>query len=274
VPVTDGRDATDALSGIDPAGYEMQVSSDGGTTWSAPAPDRDGAFPVAAEGVTLVRFRAHDRAGNAGAWSAVPALVRIDRTAPAAPSVSGAPAGWTSAALVHLVVAGEDALEHQVSRDGGATWSAPVAGAGVDVTDEGTTLVRARACDPAGNCSDWSAAAAVALDRTPPTAPPGVTGGDGGNPSCFESNVTEVTFTALPATDAGSGIDHYVWKLSRFSDTPLPLNGTAQSVRLTYSMINLAVRIRFAAVDAAGNVGPWSDGTLPGANLCLVPPPV
>lgn len=274
VTVIDGRDATDALSGIDPTGYEVQVSADGGTTWSRPALDADGTLLVADEGVRLVRFRAHDEAGNAGEWSPVPALVRIDRTAPVTPVISGAPDGWSSAALVHLTIAGDDALEHQESLDGGTTWSQPVAGAGIDVTGEGTTLVRARACDAAGNCSDWSATAAVALDRTPPTAPPGVAGGDGGNPSCFESSISEVTFTAAPATDAGSGIDHYIWRLSRFSDTPLPLTGASQSVRLTYPTISLSVRIRFAAVDEAGNTGPWSDGTLSGANVCLAPPGV
>jgi hypothetical protein len=43
-------------------------------------------------------------------------------------------------------------------------------------------------------------------------------------------------------------------------------------VHLTYNEVKLSVRIRFAAVDAAGNVGPWSDGTRAGANICLVPP--
>ena len=137
---------------------------------------------------------------------------------------------------------------------------------------EGETLVRGRACDVAGNCSAWSQPVAVWIDRTAPSAPVGVTGGDGGDPSCLYQETQQVTFAALPATDPGSGVDHYVWKLNRFNENSLALHGTGAVVHLTYTQAMLGIRIRFAAIDAAGNVGPWSDGTQAGANICLVPP--
>ena len=248
---------------------EHQRSTDGGASWDVSGSGTQ--VDVTDEGETLVRARACDQAGNCSAWSA-PAVVRIDRTAPGVPDVSGAPIGWTNAAAVSLAIAGADDVEHQESIDGGGTWSASQQGTAVEVTAEGETLVRGRACDVAGNCSAWSQPAAVRIDRTAPTAPVGVTGGDGGDPSCLYQETQQVTFAALAATDAGSGVDHYVWKLNRFNESPLALNGTGSVVHLTYADVMLSVRIRFAAVDAAGNVGPWSDGTQAGANICLLPP--
>jgi hypothetical protein len=163
-------------------------------------------------------------------------------------------------------------VEHQASLDNGTTWSAAEQGTNVEVTGEGETLVRARACDEAGNCSPWSGSVAVRIDRTAPSAPAGVMGGDGGDPSCLYQETQQVTFEALASTDAASGVDRYVWKLARFNESPLPLSGTGSVVHLSYGQVMLSVRIRFAAVDAAGNVGPWSDGTQPGSNICLFPP--
>lgn len=81
--------ATDEGSGV--AGYQWRTSTDGGRSWSDPAPG-DGV-DVSAEGETLVQFRALDAAGNAGAWApehvpgmpAADATVRIDRTPPPPP---------------------------------------------------------------------------------------------------------------------------------------------------------------------------------------------
>jgi hypothetical protein len=248
---------------------ERQRSTDGGATWAEVG--SGGQVEVTDEGETLVRARACDEAGNCSAWSQ-PVVVRIDRTAPAVPDVTGAPSGWTNAAAVSLAIAGTDAVEHQTSIDGGTTWSAAEQGAVVEVTSEGETLARAHTCDEAGNCSAWSRPVAVRIDRTAPSAPAAVTGGDGGDPSCLYQETQQVTFAALAATDPGSGIDHYVWKLNRFNESPLALGGTGSVVHLTYGQVMLSVRIRFAAVDAAGNIGPWSDGKQPGSNICLFPP--
>jgi hypothetical protein len=255
-----------AIAGSDV--LEHQLSTDGGLTWTWP--QAGATADVTAEGETLVRARACDAAGNCSVWSG-PVAVRIDRTAPGVPAISGAPDGWTSAAEVVLAIAGDAALDHQESADGGATWSPAGGGATVDVTAEGQTLVRARSCDQAGNCSTWSEPVRVRIDRTPPTAPLTVTGGDGGDPSCLYTETQDVVFAVAGATDDGAGVDHYVWRLNRFNETPLAVGGQGSTVHLTYAQAMLSVRIRFAAVDAAGNVGPWSDGTLPGANICLFP---
>ena len=248
---------------------EHQRSTDGGASWDASGSGTQ--VDVTDEGETLVRARACDQAGNCSAWSE-PAVVRIDRAAPGVPIVSGAPIGWTNAAAVSLAITGTDDVEHQESIDDGGTWAASQQGTAVEVAAEGETLVRGRACDVAGNCSAWSQPVAVWIDRTAPSAPVGVTGGDGGDPSCLYQETQQVTFAALPATDPGSGVDHYVWKLNRFNENSLALHGTGAVVHLTYTQAMLRIRIRFAAIDAAGNVGPWSDGTQAGANICLVPP--
>ncbi|MFN8121543.1 MAG: PKD domain-containing protein [Thermoleophilia bacterium] len=68
--------------------------------------------------------------------------------------------------------------EHRISTDGGATWSAPAAGASFTATAEGETLVQFRFLDGAGNPSAWgpgatppTGAATIRLDRTNPPDP-------------------------------------------------------------------------------------------------------
>ena len=66
--------------------------------------------------------------------------------------------------------------EYRTSTDGGSTWSRATAGASVNVTAEGETLVQYRSLDGAGNTSAWTPASATAgstarIDRTDPTAP-------------------------------------------------------------------------------------------------------
>ena len=78
---------------------------------------------------------------------------------------------------MQLSIAGSGAVEHQRSLDGGASWDTSGSGTQVDVTEEGETLVRARACDQAGNGSAWSQPLTVRIDRTAPSAPAGVIGG-------------------------------------------------------------------------------------------------
>src|SRR4029079_1659115 len=76
-------------SGI--SGYQYRLSTDGGTIWGSPVA---GTAPkITAQGETLVQFRALDAPGLVSNW--VPAsptagsTVRLDRTLPSAPAVSG-----------------------------------------------------------------------------------------------------------------------------------------------------------------------------------------
>ena len=71
------------------AGYRYQTSTDNGVTWSVTQIGT--SLQVSSEGETLVRFHAVDNIGNWSAW--VTGTVRIDRTSPTNPVVTGAHVG-------------------------------------------------------------------------------------------------------------------------------------------------------------------------------------
>ena len=240
--------STDALSGVDH--YLQQSSVDGGSTWSVPVSAPSAA--ITAEGETLVRFRAVDVVGNLSLWST--ATARIDRTVPSDPVVSGATAGWLSAAsrLVSASGAGDapgSGIDHyQVeSRLDGGAWSATATGASLAVTAEGVSDVRFRAVDGIGKTSAW-VQATVQLDRTAPT-PPTLSGG-----SATWQNVAGVSITAAGSSDAGAGMTGYQYQTSTNG-------GTTWSASVPGALAAITTegdtRVRFRALDGAGNASPW-----------------
>src|SRR5262249_44495593 len=176
---------------------------------------------ITAQGETLLQFRAVDAAGYTSAWA--PSMpdsgdtVRIDRTLPTAPTVTGGSLSWQNVASVAVSAAGStDAggsglagYEVRTSTDGGATWSTAAAGSSYTTSAEGETLVEIHSIDGAGNTSAWtpsslSAAATIRIDRTAPTAPT-VSGG-----SLSWQSAPTVAVTATGATDSpGSGVASY-----------------------------------------------------------------
>ncbi len=161
------------------SGYQHETSTDGGATWSAAT--AGASVSVSAEGTTLVRFQALDVAGRASAWTQT--SVQLDRTAPSAPTVAGGSLTWANAPSRTVTAsASTDAgsglagYQHRTSTDGGATWSAPVAGSSLNVPAEGETLVEYQSIDNVGNVSAWTPVptvigGTVRLDRTAPTTP-------------------------------------------------------------------------------------------------------
>ncbi|MCB0873616.1 MAG: FG-GAP repeat protein, partial [Thermoleophilia bacterium] len=207
---------------LTPVTHEYRTSTDGGSTWSAPAAGSLAA--VTAEGETLVQYRATDADGNTSGWGPASATagstVRLDRTAPTAPTVSGGSLSWQSVASVAVTASGSDGglsglagYEYRTSTDGGSTWSGATSGASVSITAEGETLVQYRAIDGAGNTSAWTPASATAgstarIDRTAPTAPT-VSGG-----SPLWQSVASVAVSGAGSTDGHSGVDHYEYRTS------------------------------------------------------------
>lgn len=136
-PVAVSATATDDIDDAP----RVEVSTDGGTTWAA----YTGAL-TPADGTTTLAFRATDAAGNVSA--SVPAVIRVDRTAPTVVSEMDA-----TTRTVRLAGAdsgsGVDRLEYRIG-DAGA-WTA-VSGASADVpVPAGATTVSYRAVDAAGN---------------------------------------------------------------------------------------------------------------------------
>ena len=87
---------TDSGSGL--AGYQYRLSIDGGASWGSPV--SGAAATISAQGETLVQFRSIDLAGNVSAWAPgttdATDTVRVDRTPPVVPTVSGGSLAWQS----------------------------------------------------------------------------------------------------------------------------------------------------------------------------------
>ena len=237
--------------------YQYRTSTDSGTTWSAAADG--GSVAVTAEGTTQIEFRGVDVAGNASSWSVVSpsSTVSLDRTAPSLPSVAGGSASWSAAASVSVTASGStDALsgvsgyQYETAFNGGA-WSAMAAGASVSPSAEGTTTVRFRSIDAAGNTSAWTTVgptSTVNLDRTVPSTPT-VSGG-----SASWSNAASVPVTGSGATDPLSGIAGYQYETA--------FNGGAWSAVIAGATASPSAEgtttVRFRSVDNAGNLSAWT----------------
>jgi hypothetical protein len=267
-------DSTDA-GGVGVDHYEYRTSTNGGATWSVPPYPTGTSATISAEGETDVQFRAVDAASptaNPSAWT--PAVgtasgtVRLDRTAPTAPTVNGGSLTWQSVASVTVSAssstdvggAGVDHYEYRTSTNAGSTWSATSTGASGAITAEGETDVQFRAVDaasPTGNPSAWipavgTASATVRLDRTAPTVPT-VTGG-----SLLWQDVTSVAVSASGSTDNGAGIGHYQYRTSTDGGTTWSASSPGTTVSISAAG---ETDVQFSAVDAASptpNISGWA----------------
>jgi large repetitive protein len=122
---------------------------------------------IAAEATTVVQFRAVDGAGNVSAWA--PAAngaantVKLDRTAPTLPAVSGGSTVCVKKRTISAsgsvdAVSGVARYEYRSSSNNGSTWSAAVVGSSVQFTVVGKYIVQFRTVDNAGNTTAWAPA--------------------------------------------------------------------------------------------------------------------
>ena len=251
--------SADAGSGV--ASYQYETSTNGGSSWSAPA--TGSSVPVSTAGTTLVQFQATDGVGLKSAWSGITAggTVQLDRTAPTAPTVSGGSSAWQMAAPVTITASGStDAggalltgYQYRTSTDGGTTWSAATA-APAAISGDGVTLVQMRSVDGAGNTSAWAPASngtanTVKLDTTAPTAPI-VAGGTGG-----WSAAASALVTASGATDSpGSGVSGYQHETSTDGGATWSAATPGASVSIGAEGTTL---VRYQALDVAGRASAW-----------------
>jgi hypothetical protein len=258
--ITVAATATDAGSGV--KSYQYETSTNGGTTWSAPA--TGSSVLVSATGQTLVQFQATDNVNLKSAWSGITAAgtVQLDRTNPTAPSsVAGGSSSWSLTSPVTVTASGSTdsggsalaGYQYRTSTNGGSTWSGALA-APAAITGDGTTLVQMRAIDGAGNLSAWTPASAgagntVKIDTTPPTAPV-VAGGTGG-----WSTAASATVSASGSTDSpGSGVSGYEYETSSDGGTTWSAATTGPSVAISAEG---TTQVRFAALDVAGHTSAW-----------------
>lgn len=205
---------------------------------------------VSDEGVTRVQFRARDEARNTSDWTD-PVVVQLDRTAPAAPEVTGGSSDWTNVADITVEGVGEEGarLEHRV-RPAGGEWGAVADGAAVRITAEGETQVQFRAVDAAGNASDWSATGVALIDTVAPGVPVFTTSGGG---SAAWTAAAARTVAVGPV--AGATIQYRSatgdggWEGPEVGDT-VSVSAEGES------------RVQFRAVDAADNASAWTDSAL------------
>src|SRR5947209_8171035 len=269
VTVTAAGAADSPGSGV--ASYQYRTSTDGGVTWGPPLTGNPAV--ISAQGETLVQFRAVDGAGFTSAWApSVPDsgdTVRIDRTLPTAPTVTGGSLSWQNAASVTVSAAGSTdsggsgltGYEQRTSTDGGATWTAPAAGSSYTTSAEGETLVEIRSVDGAGNTSAWtpsslSAAATIRIDRTAPSAPT-VAGG-----SLAWQSAPSVAVTASGAADSpGSGVASYQYRTSTDGGVTWGAPATGNPALITAQGETV---VQFRAVDVAGFTSSWAPA-VPGA---------
>jgi hypothetical protein len=146
--------ASDSGSGV--ASVEYDTSTDGGETWSDPQPGNEAW--VSQEGVTEVRFRATDWAGNVTPWTTPTLLTTamIDYTPPALQlSSSQTGSTVTVTADVSDAASGIEYVLYDYSDDGGASWAGHFHGTTVQLPAGPNTIVRFEAIDNASNVTPW-----------------------------------------------------------------------------------------------------------------------
>jgi hypothetical protein len=253
-----GSGSVDPLGGAGLSGYQTRTSTDG-VTWSAPA--AGASATISNEGLTYVQVRSVDGAGNVSNWApAAPtslSTVKIDRTNPTAPTVTGGSASWqTSAPVTVSAAGGTDAgsgilgYEYETSTNGGASWVGPTTGASVPVSGQGQTLVQFRSVDNVSRVSPW-VQAQVLIDTVQPSAPV-VSGG-----SLTWKNVAQIAISASGSTDqaGGSGFAGYQYQVS----TNGGATWSATAAGNSFSVVNEGqTLVQFRSVDNAGNVSLWT----------------
>jgi len=230
--------ATDNSSGV----VAVEYSIDDGASW---LPYADG-FSISNEGVTTVKYRSTDSAGNRETVNSV--TVQIDKTAPAtsasvAPSAPNGSNGWYKTDVTISLSSADSrsgiaATEYSI--DGGANWL-PYAKS-FSISNEGITTVQYRSTDNAGN-AETAKNITVQIDKTAPTTSASI---DPNIPNGANGWYTKDVTINLSATDNISGVAAVEYSINGAGWLPYT-NGfsiTAEGV----------TNIRYRSTDRAGNV--------------------
>lgn|GEM_PF-2931782 len=238
----------------DPGGSGVQrreFSLSGATTlnWTT----YTGAVTVVAEGETTIHARDIDGVGNVSSEGT--AVIKIDKTAPAAPSIAPNSAVWNKTDVAVTIIPGMDTggsgvIRTEYKLSGAMTLNWTTYSGSFVIAADGQTTVEARTIDNAGNVGATKSVI-VKLDKTLPTAPtvtPAVTGW---------TNAASVKVTVTPGADNGSGVARTEYSLSGAT----ALGWTTYEGQVTVSAEGQTT-LTARTVDNAGNVGPVTTGTV------------
>jgi hypothetical protein len=252
--VSGGADAESSIN-------HYEYSTDGGGTWST-----GNSGTISTAGTYTLLARAVNGAGTNSANSTA-ATVRIDKTAPAAPTVSFmGPSGYTSGAWTNGTVSFEAAggsdgesgvSSYEYSTDGGSTWSAGSSGS---VSDAGTYSIAARAKNGVGLTSGSSSAITAKIDKTAPSGSLSLAATYGG--TSYTRNQA-VNLTISGSDTGGSGVSKMeIGNSSDFSSSSGWIAyGTSYS-NWTLSEGNGTKTVYLRFQDAAGNISATATDTI------------
>jgi hypothetical protein len=242
-----------------PTSTAVRGTNAGGGTWYYDIPLN---LHGNAEGQYQCDIYVFDNAGNSTMVGTNTTFV--DRTAPAAPSLSASSSSWTNGNSTVTVTHGTDTGGSGVNRTeyslsgatalGYTTYTSPIV-----ITNAGVTTISARTVDNAGNVSSVTTNT-VSIDRTAPAAPSFAV-----SPSSWTNGNSVVTITAGTDT-GGAGVNRTEYSLSGATT----LGYTAYTAPITITNEGVTT-VTARTIDNAGNTGPTASTT---ANIERIAPTV
>ena len=229
-PVSVALAAPDAGAGLD----QIRYTTDGTDPTILSGTAYAGAFTVAAEGATTVKYRSFDRIGND--TGVLAQTIRIDTVAPDTAIESTPAAATPDTTPTFAFSSPEPGTTFQARVDGGS-WTTAASPLTLGPLAESTYTLEVRAIDAAGNVDMTPASFTFTIDTTPANTT--ITSSPAAN-----SNATSVSFS-FTASDAGPGFECRL-DGGAFADCTSPKSYAG----LTEAAHTFEVR----AEDAAGNV--------------------
>ena len=191
-PVSVTLAAPDAGAGLD----QIRYTTDGTDPTIFTGTVYAGAFTVAAEGVTTVKYRAFDRIGND--TGVLTRTVRIDTVAPGT-TIDSAPAAATQDTTPTFAFSSPEAGSTFQVRIGGGAWTTQTSPLTLGPLAESTYTFEVRATDVAGNVDASPASFTFTVDTSPANTT--ITSAP---PAASSSTGASFSFTA---SDAGPGFE-------------------------------------------------------------------
>ena len=191
-PVSVTLAAPDAGAGLD----QIRYTTDGTDPTILTGNVYSGAFDIAAEGVTTVKYRAFDRIGND--TGVLTQVVRIDTVAPNT-MIDSAPAAATQDTTPTFAFSSPEAGSTFEVRLNGGSWTSETGPLTLGPLAENTYTFDVRATDVAGNVDATPASFTFTVDTTPANTT--ITSSP---PAASSSTNASFSFTA---SDAGPGFE-------------------------------------------------------------------